>query len=96
MIKFNLESDSVSGGFGISPERSKELIDKFFEQVGEWREANGEVTTSYLLQRVLKIAETEEEEAFIAYSFGKYTQQVFGNDGSSPIEALVKVLTIKG
>lgn len=95
MIKFNLEADSVSAGFGISEERSKEIINIFFKQVEVWQEAVEEEKTNYLLQRVLKIAITEAEEAFIAYSFGKYTQQVFGNDQNSALKELMKVLLIK-
>lgn len=78
MITFDSSSETVSGGIGITEERRDYISNTFFDEIGLWQASEDDITTRDLLMRVFAIAETEAEQCFILYLYGRFIQKEYG------------------
>lgn len=88
MIKFNSNSETVSGGIGLTEEARDCIADQFFEQVKQWKAVKAENTTGHLLERVFKIAQTDAEQCYVFYMFGRFIEAEYNTPANMLFELL--------
>lgn len=74
-INFNHESDSIFESFGIEQTRGELLLLAANENYNRDTQANPHITLSNIVENALMLADTINEQVFVAYLCGQFIQR---------------------